>query len=112
MINPSGIMMIEPRGKASQEPIIDEATRKMTAAWRKAKHSEYGYRGFHVCVCNAYSDNKDHWVGENELLTNSLAIHYLAFHRSDIPDSELEKVMQLPYGEVEPTEEELSSPYR
>lgn len=121
MIVPAGIMMIEPVFEASREPVIDEATRKMTAAWRQATHSTYAYRaapffvrrGMHQCVCDAMSDNKDHWVlidGEQKL-TNSLAIHYLAYHRGDVPGHELAKVLQLPYGEADPTEDELKPPY-
>ncbi len=106
-----GILMIEPRGKFSVEPVIDKLTRKMTAAWRKARHAEDGYRGFHICECGTFSDNKDHWVGEGEgLLTNSLCIHYLAYHHADVPKEELEKVRTLHYGEAEPTEKELAKP--
>lgn len=119
VVNPNGIMMVEPTRRASDVPLIDEATRKMTAAWRAAKHSDYGYRGFHVCTCGATSDNKDHWVGENSVgeedkgkNTNSLAIHYLAYHRQDVPVDELEKVLNLTYGEAEPTEDELGTPLK
>jgi hypothetical protein len=108
-----GILMVEPSSKTSIMPLIDELTRKMTAAWRKSRESTYGYRGFHICACSAISDNRDHWVGSGEgLLTNSLCIHYLAFHRDDIPKEELDKVRALPYGEEEPNEKELFNPRR
>lgn len=111
MIDPKGILMVEPSGSTSSSPLIDEVTRKMTAAWRKRLDSQHGYRGFHMCRCGASSDSRDHWVGEGEgLLTNSLAIHYLAFHRSDISESELSKVRRLNFGEEEPTTQELSPP--
>ncbi len=112
MEDTTGIMMIEPKGKASSQPVVDEATRKMTAAWRQARHSDYGYRGFHMCNCGACSDNKDHWVGADEKMTNSLAIHYLAYHRTDVPAEELAKILSLPYGELAPTEDELKKPSR
>lgn len=106
----NGILMIEPSGNTGG-PLIDELTRKMTAAWHCCRDSTEGYRGFHVCACGACSDNKDHWVGDGDgLLTNSLSIHYLAFHRDDIPQGELDKVRALPYGEEEPNEKELSTP--
>ena len=102
----TGILMVEPSVKRATTPIIDELTRKMTAAWRQRRDDEEGYRGFHTCACGAVSDNKDHWVGG--LLTNSLCLHYLAFHRDDIPQEELDKVRALDYGEEEPTEKELA----
>jgi len=109
-----GIMMVEP-SKTSTTPLIDELTRKMTAAWRHRRDSEDGYRGFHVCVCGVFSDNRDHWVSNSNgdgLLTNSLCVHYLAFHRDDIPQEELDKVRALTYGEEEPNEKELAKPKR
>jgi hypothetical protein len=106
-----GIMMVEPSGKTSTTPLIDELTRKMVAAWRKRRDSEHGYRGFHVCACGVFSDNKDHWVGNGDgLLTNSLCVHYLAFHRDDVPQEELDKVRALAHGEEEPNERELAKP--
>lgn len=108
MKDSSGIMMIEPSSKASAVPVIDELTRKMTAVWHHRRESEYAYRGFHTCVCGATSDNKDHWVGDGSgLLTNSLCIHYLAYHRNDVPPEELDKVRKLPFSDGEPTEDEL-----
>lgn len=106
----NGILMVEPSVKTATTPIIDELTRKMTAAWRQRRDDEEGYRGFHTCACGAFSDNKDHWVGG--LLTNSLCLHYLAFHRDDLPQEELDKVRALDYGEEEPTEKELAFPTR
>ena len=105
----NGILMIEPSSNVSPAPLIDELTRKMVAAWRKRRDSDYGYRGIHRCACRAWSDNLDHWVGNN-ILTNSLCVHYLAFHRSDVPQDELDKVCALDCGEEEPTEKELSAP--
>ena len=103
-----GILMIEPSVKTTAAPLIDELTRKMTAAWRRRCDSEHSYRGVHFCACGAMSDNKDHWVSGGGLLTNSLCIHYLAFHRDDISREELDKVRALPYGEEEPSEKELA----
>lgn len=106
----NGILMIEPCGRVSDQPLVDELTRKMAAAWRNRRDGDIGYRGFHICACGAFSDSKDHWIGE--LLTNSLAIHYLAYHRYDVPEEELEKVRALSYGEAEPTPQELAAPGR
>ena len=102
--------MVEPSAKTSAEPLVDGLTRRMTAAWRLRRDGKDSYRGFHICACGTFSDNKDHWVGDDDLLTNSLCIHYLAFHRNDIPQEELDKVRTLPYGEEEPSDEELAQP--
>jgi hypothetical protein len=109
MIDPEGLMMIEPQGMASPEPIIDELTRKMTAAWRaRYTNMEEQYLGYHRCVCGATSDNRDHSVSWRR--TNSLCVHYLAFHRHAVPESEIEKVRALPPDEADPTEDELRIP--
>lgn len=108
-----GILMVEPSAETSSAPLVDELTRKMTAAWRRRRDSKDSYRGFHVCACSAHSDNKDHWVGDGDgLLTNSLCVHYLAFHRDDISQKELDKVRALASGEEEPNEKELAKPKR
>jgi len=117
MRNGEGLLMIVPSARTSPEPLIDELTRKMTAAWRNRDSSDYAYMGVHVCGCHARSDNKDHWVrcpspNQEFHLTNSLCIHYLAFHRADVPQTELDKVRRLPYGEEEPDERELAMPAR
>ena len=41
---------------------------------------------------------------------NSLCIHYLAFHRDEVPAEELAKVSALAAGEAEPSPEELARP--
>jgi hypothetical protein len=103
--------MVEPNGVAAPSPLVDEITRRMTAAWRCRRDSDYAAAGVHHCVCGARSDNLDHWVGTSpEVLTNSLCIHYLAFHRPQLPNEELKKVLALPYGEAEPDEAELAAP--
>ena len=110
MIDLGGIMMIEPRGPASEQPTIDALTRKMAAAWRRSvpRGDEMRYRGFRVCRCGAQSGNEDRYI--DGLLTNSLCVHYLALHRRDVPISELVKVGALRDVGVEPTEEELERP--
>jgi len=116
ILDSSAILMVEPSGTVSKEPQIDELTRKMTAAWRNRRDTESRYRGFHRCICGACSSNTDHLITDangNELLTNSLCIHYLAYHREELPESELEKVRALTHGECEPTEEELlNNPFK
>jgi len=78
----------------------------MTAAWRRRRDSDYAAAGIHRCICGAGSDNQDHWVA-GDLLTNSLCVHYLALHRDQIPEEELDKVRALPFAGEEPTINEL-----
>lgn len=96
--------------------------------------SDSGWRGFHNCSCGKASTNQEYLIMTGEessvtlyenarklsfgdkdgskevraVITNSLAIHYLAYHREDIPEDVLARVLLLEGDEVEPTEEELS----
>jgi len=104
------LLMIVPATPAGPVPIIDDLTRRMTAAWRTQQNSGYGWRGSHVCICGVWSDSHDHYVGE--YLTNSLCVHYLAYHRDAVPLEEVEKVRALTCEEAHPSEAELKSPKR
>lgn len=106
-----GLLYIEPATKAEDTPVIDELTRKMTAAFRSAEPFPYGFAGVHDCICGALSCAHD-YVLPNGLITNSLCIHYLAFHRGAIPLEEIRKVQDLDSGEEEPSIQELKYPKR
>ncbi len=111
-IDDDTLLMIEPACAASAEPLIDGLTRRMAGAWASRVDLPGGYRGCHDCTgerCEAASDNHDHEVsaGGGALLTHSLAVHYLAYHRDDVPDGELAKVAALVADEVEPSVELL-----
>lgn len=108
MISDHGILYIEPTGRTSRQPVIDELTRKMTAAFRQSTQGP-AFRGFHTCACGAHSDNCEHILPDG-VETNSLCIHYLAYHREEIPSDQIAMVGQLNYGEAEPTERELAPP--
>jgi hypothetical protein len=113
VINSNGMLMVEPSAKVSAEPLIDSLTRKMCRAWRVRRIGPNRYKGVHFCSCGANSDNGQHFVTDGsgqERETNSLAIHYLAFHRPDLLEEELAKVRSLPDSEVEPTAQELAAP--
>lgn len=102
------ILYIEPGPYTSEEPVIDELTRKMTAAFRLAEPGP-GWRGFHVCRCGVNSSNCDYTLPDDRQ-ANSLCIHYLAYHRDEVPEAELAKVAALASGDAEPTAEELARP--
>jgi hypothetical protein len=106
MIKDNGVLYIEPSNTASPEPVIDELTRKMTAAYRQSVPAENYTKGVHICNCGATSDNREHVLPNGEE-TNSLCIHYLAFHRDEVPQFQLDKVSSLNFGEEEPSHSEL-----
>jgi hypothetical protein len=100
------LLMIEPAG-APTAPLVDDITRKTAGALDAAKVSKR-YRGAHLCTgvgCTATSDNAEWIVGG--LTTNSLAVHYVACHRAEVPASEIDKVMVLDFGLIDPTEDDL-----
>jgi hypothetical protein len=106
---PDHLLFIEP-GPAAEAPVIDALTRKLAAAWLGHDVGHVGHRYTHKCSCGARSDNRDHYVRTTEgkrFKTNSLAIHYLAFHRDEVPAAELAKLEQLPVAEGNPTRTQL-----
>lgn len=109
MISDQGLLYIEPGQAASPAPVIDEITRRMCAAFREARHSEYAYAGVHECVCGAHSTSCDYRLPGGDL-TNSLCVHYVAHHRAEVPPDQLARIRGLPVGEAEPDEEELQGP--
>lgn len=109
MIAHKRLPFIQPTQPASPAPVVDHITRRMCAAFRKAKRSDYFYMGEHECCCGAVSTAYDYSLPNNQL-TNSLCIHYLAHHRSEVPAHQLEAVEALTHGELEPTWAELQGP--
>jgi len=119
LTHPRFLLFIEPAGSASNEPVIDEATRLMAAALNVADvggglsilihggkfRYGMGYRGTHSCNCGARSTAHDMLLPDGTV-TNSLAVHYLACHRTEVPLEMLERVLGL-QGEAEPTAEQL-----
>ncbi len=108
----SNLLFIEPSDNVSNDPLIDNLTRRMVTAWRKRTIADGGFLGWHTCVCGAMSDaDVSYVIGRNKKYsTNSLCVHYLACHREEIPTDELEKVMNLPDDEAEPTNDEIQYP--
>lgn len=101
--------MIEPSNPPSAIPVIDAATRRMAALLQRGTNGKR-YRGMHWCTgagCTAQSDNTDHVILGGRI-TNSLAVHYLAMHRADVPESEITIVLALDVGEVDPTADEIA----
>lgn len=104
------LLYVEPKS-TSPVPLVDELTRKMAAAWRAATPDTDCWRGVHECTgkdCGVHSTNQDYHVGG--FMTNSLCVHYVAYHRIEIPEAELTKIRSLAFGEVEPNDDELKAP--
>jgi len=116
MIDQRGLLYIEPQQPPLADPIIDELTWKMAAALNHCVATggyQYGqfskgdrFRGWHTCSCGACSSNVDYLLPGGEV-TNSLAVHYLAYHRHEIPPNQLERVRQMPCGQESPSDEQL-----
>lgn len=109
------LLYIEPQGQRSTEPVIDELTKKMTAAFKDYKTGSGSQgqfmedvmtMGHQTCACGAQSTNVDYLL-PNGFITNSLCIHYLAWHRNEVPQVELDKIASLPNELAEPTPEQL-----
>lgn len=100
-----GLLYILPT-TMSGPPLIDDLTRKMAAALRQATIGTR-WRGWHTCICGARSGSCD-YVLPNGQQTNSLAVHYLAVHRADVPEADLVSVQAFTFGEVAPTDDEIS----
>ena len=87
----SHLMMIEPKNQATH-PIDDDLTAMAQKVFTSAKPTTR-YRGWHRCICGANSDNAD-WELPNGQITNSLLVHYVRYHRNEIPQSEIDKLKQ------------------
>lgn len=88
------VLFIEPKKAASKEPVQDKLSARMREAMKYARRSQ-PYFGVHQCVCGERSDAFD-WLLHTGQKTNSLAVHYLEYHRKEVPRSELKKVKNLP----------------
>ena len=114
-VSPTMLLFIEPQNVKSETPTVDELTKKMTAAFRDFKTGS-GFQGQFMedamtmgeqtCVCGARSTNVDYLLPSG-YITNYLCVHYLAWHRNEVPQSELDKVAALPNEFTEPTPELL-----
>lgn len=100
LLDDKHLLMIEPH--YDKEPyILDDLTQKAELVYMRAKTPQYGYRGFHQCACGATSDNLDHILPDGTI-TNSLMVHYIAEHRAEVPQSEIDKLERLYKAFTEP----------
>lgn len=103
------LLYLNPSGGIEAEPVIDDLTKKITAAFRMSVENGIKWRGYHMCTCGACSTNTD-YILPDPYQTNSLAIHYVGLHRSEVPEDQLEIINAFSVDPVEPTLEELKYP--
>ncbi len=103
------LLFIEPQQPPADRPLIDDLTRKLAGAYRLSHPSGIEHFGVHSCSCSALSDNTDHWLPDG-IRTNSLCVQYLAYHRNEVPEVDLEIVRRLSANGVEPAPEEFHGP--
>ena len=82
------LMFIEPVGEPKL--VDDELTNQVRDLFTRCVIGQR-WRGSHECSCGARSTSWD-YVTPKGLLTNSLLVHYVQFHRDEIPMSELIKL--------------------
>lgn len=104
------LLFVEPRKPAVMAPLNDQLTRRMAAALRQAKALPPDYFGVHTCICGVDSMPFDYLLPDGRR-TNSLCVHYLAYHRAEIPAAQLRQVEMLACGEMEPGAEDLCSDF-
>jgi hypothetical protein len=104
------LLFIHPSQQASERPVIDVITLKV--AYQLTNHTHTGVvedngefevnqrtKGWHECTgCGEKSLNYDFMLPCG-LATNSLAVHYIAYHRQEVPQREINKIwgMELEY---------------
>lgn len=90
------LMFIEPKIKKSELAINDELSEFAAYLQKNMKSNNDFTKGFYVCSCKkAFSDSVTYSVnlsGE-KVKTNSLLLHYVQYHRSEIPESEINKLV-------------------
>jgi hypothetical protein len=89
------LMMIEPENEPN-DPVFDDLSQLSKFVFLEAKENGR-YRGFHFCTgedCNSKSDNVQ-WVLPTGHITNSLIIHYISMHRDEVPESEINKLIDI-----------------
>lgn len=87
------ILYINSSKDHTEEPVEDELTLKMEALLTQAVEGPR-FRGFHIAACGECSSNCDYRLPSGDW-TNSLAVHYLRWHRPEISADELAKVAAL-----------------
>ena len=106
--SPYTILYIHPKNTPSEEPVEDELTELVRDNFEAAVAigccggndsfiTGTSFMGVHQCTgltCDAYSESCDYLLPYG-IITNSLCVHYIQYHRDEIPENELQKIRQL-----------------
>lgn len=114
--NDKVILYMEPENNKSEEPIIDALTVKMFYVLKRNLNNNCIFlngvikkgwftKGYHWCECGKRSTSCD-YVLENGQVVNYLCVHYLAYHRDEVSEEDIEKVNKLSGSELLKTEDE------
>lgn len=77
----------------------DEYTKMAEELWEKREDllpAGRRWRGSHGCSCGKRSDHINWFVKGS--LTNSLLVHYVKYHREEVPQYELDKLKRIYAG--------------
>lgn len=112
-----GVLFIFPKKDMTEKPIVDNVTEKFMYLWHKRIKIDSGFNGFNMCNNCGKIGSTDYIIlpidsTSDFFLTNSLACHYLVWHRDEIPESEMEKIREITAGipEEEPKVIDLAPP--
>ena len=86
------LLQIEPKNPRAKFPVDDVLTTKMEVLLIQAEKGTQ-WRGWHTCCCGKQSGSCDLLV--SNYITNSLAVHYLRWHRGEVPESEIQKLRNI-----------------
>lgn len=99
------LLFIEPKKPKEEIPVVDELTQKIEELFKQEilPHGVFmngkfsrglSTLGIHTCICGARSESRDYEISSG-VFTNTLATHYLRWHRDEVPEEELKKVRKL-----------------
>ena len=90
------LLYIRPQNTPSLRPVIDYYTLKLGINMVNGGVLEHTtIKGIHLCNgCKIHSTSHDILL-PNGFITNKLALHYLMYHRSEVPSEELSKIYNM-----------------
>lgn len=87
------LLMIEPQDRFKEEEVNDDLTTKMERLFKQSKEIDHT-RGWHKAKDGKDSTNCTYLLPSGHI-TNSLCVHYLRYHRSEVPKSEIAKLISI-----------------
>lgn len=89
------LLFIEPKNKPKNT--IDNLTHYFAKQFLYMQGKDDFTKGFHICSCGEYSDNVTYDIDicGKTYITNVLALHYVQYHREEIPTRDLDIINQL-----------------